>query len=71
MKNEATARIRVCSRCGKSYAAPPALSRTDNETLICPDCGTKEALESIGVDIAEREQILESIHHSMNGGRSN
>lgn len=70
MKNEAIARIRVCPRCGKSYAAPPALSRTDNETLICPDCGTREALESIGVDTAEQEQILESIHRSMNGGRS-
>lgn len=70
MKNETIARIRVCPRCGKSYAAPPALSRLDNETLICPDCGTREALESIGVDTAEQEQILESIHRSMNGGRS-
>lgn len=24
---------------------PPALSRTDNETWICSDCGTAEALE--------------------------
>ena len=70
MKNETIARIRVCPRCGKSYAAPPALSRKDNETLICPDCGTREALESIGVDTAEQEQILESIHRNMNGGRS-
>lgn len=69
MKNETIARIRVCPLCGKAYSAPPALSRTDNETLICPDCGTREALESIGVDTAEQEQILESIHRSMNGGR--
>lgn len=70
MKNETIARIRVCPLCGKAYSAPPALSRTDNETLICPDCGTREALESIGVNTAEQEQILESIHRSMNGGRS-
>lgn len=38
--------------------------------LSAPDCGTREALESIGVDTAEQEQILESIHRSMNGGRS-
>lgn len=70
MKNETIAKIRVCPLCGKAYSAPPALSRRDNETLICPDCGTREALESIGVDTAEQEQILESIHRSMNGGRS-
>lgn len=64
MKNDTIARIRVCPRCGKSYAAPPALSRLDNETLICPDCGTREALQSIGVDKAEQEQILETIHRS-------
>lgn len=62
--------IKVCPRCGNTYSEPPALSRKDNETLICPDCGTREALESIGVDTAEQEQILESIHRSMNGGRS-
>lgn len=62
--------IRNCPRCGKPYSAPPALSRADNETLICPDCGTREALESIGVDKAEQEQILESIHRSSYGSRS-
>lgn len=64
MKPTNILRIRTCPKCGKSYSAPPALSRTDNETLICPDCGTREALESIGVDKAEQEQILESIHRS-------
>lgn len=62
MKNDTTARIRKCPRCGKSYAAPPALSRLDNETLICPDCGTREALQSIGVDKAEQDDILSTIH---------
>lgn len=40
------------------------LSRTDGTTLICPDCGTREALESIGVGATEQDQILETIHRS-------
>ena len=56
--------IRVCPLCGKSYGEAPALSRTDNETLICPDCGTRQALESIGIDAEEREKILSIIHQS-------
>ena len=56
--------IRVCPLCGKTYGEAPALSRTDNETLICPDCGTRQALESIGIDAEEREKILSFIHQS-------
>ena len=56
--------IRVCPLCGKTYGEAPALSRTDNETLICPDCGTRQALESIGIDEEEREKILSIIHQS-------
>ena len=41
--------IRVCPICGHSYADVPALSRRDNKTLICPDCGIREALEEFGV----------------------
>ena len=54
--------IRVCPLCGKTYGEPPALSRTDNETLICPDCGTRQALESIGLDRDEQDRILTIIH---------
>lgn len=43
------------------------LSRADGKTQICPDCGTREALDSIGVDVAEQEQILDAIHRSMRG----
>ena len=62
MKNDKISKIRVCPRCGQSYSAQPALSRKDNETLICPDCGTREALQSIGVDKAEQDDILSTIH---------
>ena len=61
MKSEIR-QIRVCPLCGKTYAEPPALSRTDNETLICPDCGTRQALESIGISAEEQEKILLILH---------
>ena len=54
--------LRTCPICGKEYKEHPALSRKDNTTLICPDCGTREALESIGVGQAEQEEILGIIH---------
>lgn len=50
MKEMNITRIKICPRCGKAYHEPPAISRKDNQTLICPDCGTREALESIDVD---------------------
>ena len=54
-------RISVCPRCGQTYTDHPAISRADN-TPICPDCGTREALESIGVDTAEQDKIIDTIH---------
>lgn len=65
MKSDNITEIKVCPRCGNSYGGAPALSRADGKTLICPDCGTREALESIGVKPEEQEQILETIHRSM------
>lgn len=58
--------VKICPRCGKPFSGIPALSRADNKAFICPDCGTREALESIGVEPDEQEQILETIHRSMN-----
>lgn len=53
---------RKCPKCGRTYTERPALSRIDNETLICPDCGTREALESMGISIDEQDKILGIIH---------
>ena len=55
----------VCPCCGKTYYGHPALSRVDNETLICPDCGTREALKSIGVSAKEQDFIIETIHNAV------
>lgn len=60
-----TMREAICPRCGQAYTAHPAMAR-DNSGPICPDCGTREALESIGVDTDEQERILDTIHrHQM------
>ena len=64
MKENIT-RTAVCLRCGKEYTGRPALSRADNQTPLCPDCGTREALESIGIDTAEQDKILKAIHGNM------
>ena len=44
------------------YTAPPAISRDDGHTLICPECGTREALKSIGVSAEEQNKIIDIIH---------
>lgn len=62
MKEINATHIKTCPRCGKIYYETPALSRVDNKTLICPDCGTREALESINVDQDEQDEILAIIH---------
>ena len=67
MKTEETMN-RICPVCGREYHEAPALSRVDNTTLIFPDCGTREALNSIGVGEAEQEEILGIIHRAR--GRS-
>jgi predicted RNA-binding Zn-ribbon protein involved in translation (DUF1610 family) len=35
----------VCPICGRIYTEIPAISREDNTTEICPDCGTNQAIE--------------------------
>lgn len=51
----------ICPSCGKAYAGHPALSRKDNKTDICPDCGTREALEAAGFSKEKQCEILKRI----------
>ena len=57
-------RGRVCPLCGKTYTAPPALSRKDNKTEICPICGTREALEAAPLTDAQRAEILQTVERT-------
>ena len=52
---------RICPKCGQTYTERPAYSRVDGSP-ICPDCGTREALESIGASVEEQDKILGIIH---------
>lgn len=36
----------ICPKCGQAYDAHPAISRDDNETKICPNCGALEAFDA-------------------------
>lgn len=56
MKINMNQQPRICPICGQIYHEPPALSRADGKTQICPDCGTREALQSIGVGNEEQEK---------------
>lgn len=64
MKSEHTRfHLDFCPKCGKAVDCIPALSRIDN-SWICSDCGTREALDSIGVCVKEQDKILDAIHRS-------
>lgn len=52
----------VCPLCGQAYGGRPAISRKDNKTRICPDCGTREAMAALGVGKEEQEKIVRIIH---------
>lgn len=47
----------VCPICNREYDGAPALSRLDNQTKICQDCGTMQALEAaralLGADMPD------------------
>ncbi len=63
MMNKHSERLHVdlCPKCGKPVSGYPAVSRVDGSS-ICSDCGTREALESIGVNADEQDTIIELLH---------
>ena len=38
-----------CPKCGREFERLLALSRRDNKTSICDECGTREALEDFRI----------------------
>ena len=38
---------KLCHKCHKYYTDYPAISRVDNKTEICTECGQTEALEAL------------------------
>lgn len=56
---------KICPVCGGPLTAHPALSRRDNKTQVCPDCGIRQALTDFGMDAAEQEEIIALNHKNV------
>ena len=52
--------MRQCPKCGEWYGERPAVSRIDGSD-ICPDCGIREAMDSMGVDPEEAERVVDVV----------
>lgn len=61
MAEERMVNEKMCPKCGKTYRGHPAISRVDNVTAICLLCGTREALDSLGISDEEKEKIIATI----------
>ena len=58
----------ICSKCGREYNCPPAISRIDNKTEICPVCGVAEAVVVLPEE--EQKQIVADVERAeINNGR--
>ena len=60
-------KLSICPKCGKEYGGHPAISRTDNKTKICSDCGTMEALEAADASQMTKDDVMEAIHNGKRG----
>lgn len=52
-----------CPRCSQNFSGHPAISRRDNKTEICSDCGTSEAMNDFSdfYSIPMKERINELV----------
>ena len=57
---------RICPVCHRSHTEPPAISRVDNKTDICPDCGMMEALAAIPRRPGPAERTMRGVEVSGN-----
>lgn len=53
---ETTRQIRRCPKCNQEYVASPAISREDNKTEICPNCGLLESLDAFSKHVEEEKR---------------
>lgn len=53
-----------CPICGKNYTGYPALSRKDNKTKICSECGLREALDAAGITGEEQDAIVAKVNET-------
>lgn len=53
-----------CPICGQEYSSPPAVSRLDNKTPICPSCGVRQALSAAGIGADIQDEIVSLIEEN-------
>jgi len=60
---------KVCPRCNEPYRGYPALSRRDNKTDICSDCGTAEAMNDFASisNLGVEQYAIEKAFHKKIG----
>ena len=59
----------LCPKCKGNFKRLLALSRIDNKTMICDECGTKEALDALG--LIEGSSMRIAIIEASRKGREN
>jgi len=64
METEELRSKRTCPVCGRTYTEPPAISRRSKGMEICPECGTREAIEDWNRDQEERMKERTKTHAS-------
>jgi len=47
---------RRCPRCGDPLDRHPALSRADDRTAVCSDCGVEEAIEAMKRNVTPKRE---------------
>lgn len=55
-----------CPRCKQEYYGFPAISRVDNKTEICPECGTREAFIFFGFPESDLKEVLVVLRKQQN-----
>ena len=55
-RTEKKEKVKTCPLCKETFTGIGAISRKDNKTEICSNCGTKEALEDFSKYIKEQEK---------------
>lgn len=55
---------KICPKCGELIIGHPAISREDNKTEICSNCGLSEAFEAFNNAISP---ALEGVAKAING----
>lgn len=52
---------KICPKCHTEYTDVPATSRFDEGLEICKYCGTREALQIVGMNSDEIEKVIDAI----------